>query len=204
MCIPPHNYWFEWPRACASQQDKPLQYLNEKPTQHNEEKPTAPTHPPPLLQLGKATVQQGRPSTDKNIPKRKAHLRQCCTQAVRQTCLLLQQSLHRTDPRIPRPLASTTLQPLFQVQPLESTTQLSSASGTTNISFELTLLLFNQELSDLSELFHRGGDCRSPPVRHASAGTYFFLRFRCNHNNAALHKLGPLFSPIGPGEAKNA
>ncbi|DAA26839.1 TPA: nuclear envelope pore membrane protein POM 121-like [Bos taurus] len=74
-----------------------------------------------------------------------------------------------------------------------------------NISFELNLLLFNHELPDLSELFHRCGDYRSPPVQHASAGTYLFLRFHFNHNNVALHQLGPLFfSPIGPGEAKNA
>ncbi|XP_010849458.1 PREDICTED: nuclear pore-associated protein 1-like [Bison bison bison] len=74
-----------------------------------------------------------------------------------------------------------------------------------NISFELNLLLFNHELPDLSELFHRCGDYRSPPVQHACAGTYLFLRFHFNHNNVALHQLGPLlFSPIGPGEAKNA
>ena len=74
-----------------------------------------------------------------------------------------------------------------------------------NISFELNLVLFNHELPDLSELFHRGGDCRSPPVQHASAGTYLFLRFHFNHNNVALHQLGPLFfPPTGPGEAKNA
>ena len=75
---PNYNYWNYWgahptpqllkpecPRAYAPQQDKPRQYHNEKAIQHNEEKPTVPTHPT-LLQLEKATMQQGRPSTDKN------------------------------------------------------------------------------------------------------------------------------------------
>ena len=66
--------------------------------------------------------------------------------------------------------------------------------GPANTSFELNFLRFNHELPDLSNYStHRGGDCRSPPVQHASVGTCLFLRLRFNHNNLALDKLGPLF-----------
>lgn len=131
--------------------------------------------------------------------------RQCCTQAVRRpvSCFnsVWTEPTHIFPVLQPPPPSNLFSRCNLWNPPLSSPRPLEPA----NISFELNLLLFNHELPDLSELFHRCGDYRSPPVQHASAGTYLFLRFHFNHNNVALHQLGPLFfSPIGPGEAKNA
>lgn len=99
----------------------------------------------------------------------------------------------------------TALQPFHQSRPLESATQLSASTRTSQHRFlSLALLPINHELPDASELFHQGEAAinRLVNMRLRVSYTYLSLGFYLNHDNMALEGVGHFSCELAKEECK--
>ncbi|XP_059970560.1 ferritin light chain-like [Mesoplodon densirostris] len=90
-------------------------------------------------------------------------------------------------------------------QDLESHSAILSLQDRPTPVFELSSLsLINHEFPGSSELFHRGGGPRPPPVHLASVDTYLSLSIYFDSNNGTLDSMGHIFRQLAEEKCEGA